>query len=625
MTIAAAMLLFASAALPAAGSPGRVSLGASRAPYARPGDFVRPAGAGEIVDFQLYLGLRDRGAAEALLASVSDPSSSDYGRYLTPEQFRSRFSPSDAAVAAARSWLEAEGFSVGAVPANHLVVPARGTVREVERAFGVHLNHYRVNGVVLRAPSSAPSIPASLSGIVHGVLGLAQSFVHRASVPPAPPPPAYRVAKPCSAYWAEKIATDQPPAYGQSQPYAPCGYTPAQLQGAYGTAEAIAVGNDGSGVTVAIIDAYASPTIQQDLDAYSARYGLPQLTIQQITVPIRRGSVANQQGWYGEETLDIEAVHSMAPGASILYWGAASNSNNDMRDSMIDIVDNARAQIVSNSYGNWGEQLPPVAIKADDDVYIQAGVEGIGLYFSSGDYGDEIAALGYRTVDWPASSTHVTAVGGTSLAVGAQNDYLFETGWGSASSSRIRNHWDPPIPGEYVYGSGGGTSFIFDTPSYQLGVVPTQLSGFWGRSNRVVPDISAVGDPNTGFVVGQTQVFPNGDVRYAEYRVGGTSLSCPLIAGIMALADQGAGAAHGFANPALYALARTSAVRDIVNPASTVAVVRPNYVNGVSAKDGIYYVLRTMNFTGSLHTIPGYDDVTGIGSPNGEAFLTALS
>ncbi|HEX7463762.1 MAG TPA: serine protease, partial [Actinomycetota bacterium] len=138
-------------------------------------------------------------------------------------------------------------------------------------------------------------------------------------------------------------------------------------------------------------------------------------------------------------------------------------------------------------------------------------------------------------------------------------------------------------------------------------------------------DISAVGDPNTGFKVGETQTFPNGSVRYAEYRVGGTSLSCPLVAGIMALADQGAAMAHGFANPALYALAGTSAVRDIVDPTSTVAVVRSNYVNSVNLRDGLYYVLRTMNFTGLLHTIPGFDDVTGIGSPNGEAFLTALS
>ena len=181
-------------------------------------------------------------------------------------------------------------------------------------------------------------------------------------------------------------------------------------------------------------------------------------------------------------------------------------------------------------------------------------------------------------------------------------------------------------PGSFVYGSGGGTSMLFPEPSYQQGVVPASLSGYWGIGfdNRVVPDIATVGDPNTGMLVGETQIFPKGSARYGEYRIGGTSLSCPLMAGIMALADQRAGTPHGFANPALYALAGTGAVRDIVDPATTMAVVRANYVNDVNAKQGVYYVLRSLNQTGTLQTIPGYDDVTGIGSPNGEAFLQAL-
>jgi subtilase family serine protease len=624
-TVAVFALFLVSAALPAAGSPRRLSLRGSAAPYARSGNLVRAARARETVDFELYLGLRDRAGAESFLASVSDPSSPEYGHYLTPDQFRARFSRPDADVEVARSWLQSQGFTVGAVPADHLVVPARGTVSQVERAFGVHLNYYRNKGQTLRAPASAPSIPVSLAGVVRGVLGLAESFVHPADVPPAPPPPAFRNAGPCSLYWGEKVATDHPAAYGQSQPYAPCGYTPAQMQGAYGIADAIAAGHDGTGVTVAIIDAYASPTIQEDLDTYSAKHGLPQLTITQITLPPSRGSLANQQGWYGEETLDVEAVHSMAPGASILYSGSASNSDKDMRDSMIDIVDNRRAQIISNSYGDIGEQIPPANMKADDDVYIQAGAEGIGLYFSSGDEGDEVASLGYRTVDWPSSSLYVTAVGGTSLAVGAANDYLFETGWGTAVTTQVKNGWKPAPPGAYRYGGGGGTSFIFDQPSWQVGVVPTSLSTYWGRNNRVEPDISTDGDPTTGFLVGEAQTFPNGKVKYAESRVGGTSLSCPLFAGIMAIADQMGGIAHGFANPALYALAGTSAVRDVVDPPTTVAAVRPDYLNYVNAKDGIFYTLRTMNFTGTLDVTTGYDDVTGIGSPNGDAFLTALS
>ena len=150
-------------------------------------------------------------------------------------------------------------------------------------------------------------------------------------------------------------------------------------------------------------------------------------------------------------------------------------------------------------------------------------------------------------------------------------------------------------------------------------------SSVTGVANRVEPDIAMVGDPTTGMLVGETQTFPDGSVRYGEYRLGGTSLSSPLFAGFMALADDAAGFSHGFANPVLYALNGTDALRDIVNPRVTIAVVRTNFNNGVDSKGGISYSLRTMNQTGSLHARVGYDDATGIGSPNGQNFLDALS
>jgi subtilase family serine protease len=134
-----------------------------------------------------------------------------------------------------------------------------------------------------------------------------------------------------------------------------------------------------------------------------------------------------------------------------------------------------------------------------------------------------------------------------------------------------------------------------------------------GRTGRAVPDVSANADPNTGYLIGETQTFPDGTVKYSEYRLGGTSLACPLVAGIMALADQSLGKPHGFANPVFYS--HPGAFTDVVSPASTVAVVRTNYVNSIDASGGLSYVLRTANQTLSLHTTPGYDDVTGLGSP----------
>jgi len=167
-------------------------------------------------------------------------------------------------------------------------------------------------------------------------------------------------------------------------------------------------------------------------------------------------------------------------------------------------------------------------------------------------------------------------------------------------------------------------SRIFAEPSYQQGVVPSSVFTAQGRTGRAVPDVAANADPNTGYLIGETQTFPDGSVRYSEYRLGGTSLSCPLIAGIMALANHAAGHSLGFANPVLYRLAGSSAFTDVVNPASTVAMVRANYVNDVDASGGLSYVLRTANQTLSLKTTPGYDDVTGLGSPAG-AFLAKVA
>ena len=591
-----------------------------------------PAG---FVGFRLYLGWRNAGAAEAQARAVSDRLSTSYRNYLTPAEFRRAFAPSQADVNAVRAWLQSQGFSVNYVPTNNHYVSAEGTVAQVESAFHTTLNMYAVKGLTLRAPAIATSVPDSLAGIAVSVLGIDQSsqLVHTDRAD-APPSAAFVNAPPCSAYWAEQLAVGIPNPYGAgSLPYAPCGYTPAQLQGAYGVGAAIAGGNDGSGQTVAIIDAYASPTIVSDVNTYSSLHGLPLLganQFRQVVAPgtyrhPERGLVQDPQGWYGEETLDVEAVHSMAPGANIVYVGAANNFQ-DLDAALNHVVDRGLAQIVTNSYGFATELLPPGYVKPYNDTLIQAALEGIGVYFSSGDDGDEIENIGFRSVDWPAASPWVTAVGGTSLAVSAANNYLFETGWGTKRSTLTAGAWDPTPPGVFLYGSGGGTSRLFAQPAYQAGVVPNAIANYFGTTpHRAVPDVAMVGDPNTGMLVGQTQTFPDGTVKYSEYRVAGTSLSSPLFAGVMALADQLAGHAHGFANPALYAAAGSSAYRDVTDPASTVAVVRVDYINGVDTADGTRITLRTMNQTGTLHTRTGYDDVTGVGSPNGLAFLAALN
>jgi subtilase family serine protease len=221
-------------------------------------------------------------------------------------------------------------------------------------------------------------------------------------------------------------------------------------------------------------------------------------------------------------------------------------------------------------------------------------------------------------------------VGGTSLAVDAGGDYLFETGWETGSSNLAKGVWAPTPPGKYTSGSGGGTSRIFTQPWYQADVVPNSIAtanGARPRLMRAVPDVAAIADPNTGYLVGQTQAFPDGTSKYNEYRSGGTSLSSPVFAGLVAIAQQAAGHDLGFANPLLYSEAGTPAYHDIVKPAAPIAVVRNNYKNNVNPAGGSFVSLRTLGFDSRLtiHVRRGYDDVTGIGSPNGDVWLEALS
>jgi len=588
------------------------------------------------VDFRVYLPWKGGDAAEQLATAVSTPGSAQYGKFLTPAQFRQQFAPDQASVKTVSDWLTSQGFKVSGTPDNKKYVEATGTVAQAASAFQTSFGEYSVDGQTLRANASALAVPAALSG-VEAVVGLDESQA-LATDDAAPPPPAvYKNAQPCSAYWGEKTVQNTPTPDGTKLPdspsaFAPCGYAGKQLQGAYGMTSAIASGDDGKGVTVGIIDAYASPTIESDVETYSQAHGLPSIKghFSQVVAPGTYNRSANKKqdpaGWAGEESLDVEAVHTMAPGADIVYIGAPNNYR-DLDAIMNKVVDHHLADIVTNSYGYGGETLPNGYIKPQLDTQVQAAAEGISLLFSSGDNGDETGGVAGATPtpDWPASSPYVTAVGGTSLGVTSSDSRQFELGWETGKSSLSNGAWSTPA---YLYGAGGGTSRLFAQPSYQAGVVPSSISQTYGGSPmRAVPDVSALADPNTGMAVGETQTLPDGSAAYSEYRIGGTSLASPLYAGMLALAAQRAGHTFGLANPALYAAAPASYDITTADKAAYPGTVRSDYVNGFDASGGYTYSARWFDDDAPLtiHVRNAYDDVTGVGSPNGQAWLAAVA
>ncbi|MGZ4459620.1 MAG: S53 family peptidase [Nocardioidaceae bacterium] len=641
--VASATLIVSTAGVSAASSSGGSSgtrLAGSRPGWAVAANRVGAAAGSSPVDFKVMLAWRGGNAAASYALNASTRGNALSGKFLTPAQFRTQFAPSGADVTAVKSWLRSQGFTVRYVPGNNKYVEASGTVNQAARAFATKFSEYKVSGLTLRSNDSALLVPSSLHH-VEAVTGLDQSdaLIQNHSQLPT----VFKNATPCSTYWGEKtVAQDTPSGVtlpADPQDFAPCGYAGSQLQGAYGLKSTIAGGNDGSGVTVAVIDAYASSTVLSDLNTYSAAHGLPTMSsgqFREVVAPGTYNRPSNPQndpaGWSGEETLDVEAVHTMAPGANIVYAGSPNNRQ-DMNAALNHVVDRHLADIITNSYGFPTEALPPGFIKSTNDILIQAAATGISVFFSSGDSGDHTggnpANAAKATPDWPASSPWVTAVGGTSLGVTQQDTRQFELGWETGKSTLAGTTtapaWSAP---KYQYGSGGGTSRLFAQPAYQAGVVPTTISQKYGSTPmRAVPDVSAVGDPTTGMLVGQTQLFPDGSAQYSEYRIGGTSLSSPLYAGMFALAVQKAGHEFGLANPALYAA--QSVTYDITKTdlATYDGAVRPDFVNGFDASNGVNYTARWFDFdTGlTIHVAPNYDDVTGIGSPQGSGWLSAVS
>jgi subtilase family serine protease len=661
-----------------AGQPHRITLRGSSVPAKERAHSVGAVAPKSKVSFDLVLKLRNASGAAAFVRAVSKPGSREFHHYLTDAKWVAKYGATHSEVAKAESWLRANHFTITSVPKDRLYVSTTGTALRVERTFGVTLGYYMVTGHKVRLANGALSIPASMSGIVSGAAGvnesvatpeLAQTGASKAAAKPdqEPAPPAgFRNPQPCSKYWGQKIDTADSSSlyapYTGPLPYDICGYKPAQIRGAYGIAHSVATGIDGKGVTLAIVDAYDSPTLLSDAQLYFKLNdpSHPLSSSQFTNIPpatVDDEAECGGSGWYDEQALDVESSHTMAPGAHIQFVGAQ-----DCLDSSLLAAENTAissgASVVSNS---WGDTLgdvfeDPATRTAFDDTFLVADATGVSVLFSTGDEGDNFADYGIAAPDYPAASPFITAVGGTALEIGATNSRLAEYGWSTAkqvlctpaTTTSCGSATTPTGQLAYQEGAGGGTSYYYTQPYFQAPVVPSALALrnealFGPVPLRVIPDIAMDADPNTGFLIGLTQTFPDG-TYYDQFKEGGTSLATPLLAGVIADVNQKAGIPLGFLNPVLYkAYTRTpSAFFDVVAPTNPLAtaVIRVDYTNSVSSADGYIVSLRTINYAGpetycdgtgncatrdvTLTTTPGFDSLTGLGSV-GPRFIATLS
>ncbi|MGO9724116.1 MAG: protease pro-enzyme activation domain-containing protein [Streptosporangiaceae bacterium] len=613
--------------------------------------------AGSTVSTQVYLTGRNPAGLAAFAAAVSDPASPDYQHYLTAAQQQAEFGPTTAQLRAVDSWLTGAGLKITASTEQYVTVS--GTASAIGRAFSTQLRNYALAGHVYYAPSAEASVPASVSTAVLGVSGLtnAPRGARPASVPttaagrsatPAKSP--YIGLSPCATYWGQKTPAHLPKAYGRHNPDPVCGYTPNQIRDAYGVASTPYTGKH---VTVAVVDAYGSSTILKDTNTFDRDNKFPEFAKGQFSEIVTPGDWTNESacggpaGWLPEESLDVQSVHTMAPGAHVLYVGANSCFDSDFLAAFANIIDHHLASIVTNS---WDEDLydstgnePVASIKAYTQAFEEGATEGIGFYFASGDCSTDAPSIVQHglncdihssdpQVTFPASDPWATAVGASAIGIGAHNNYLFETGMGDDEATLLSGRTWSHLPGTFLFGAGGGTSNYFTQPHYQAAVVPSALSHTLlthqhsAKAMRVVPDVAMEGDLFAATMVGFTQQLPNGTTGFGEAGYGGTSVATPLFAGVQADAQQAQHKLVGFANPEIYLRYRehgTADFRDITDHpgGQTFATAINGGISGGVQQGQLF----TLGKDYTLVAQRGYDNVTGVGSPTAGYILSFRS
>jgi subtilase family serine protease len=606
-----------------------------------------------------------------------DRNSPNYHHFLTLKQYKERFAPRAEDMAVVQQHLAAHNLQVVATDKLNHYVTARGTIADVERATGVQINRVLLNGEEHRMPNREAVLPEAVGQKVYAVQGLTdasyQNYLAQQINPdtgnPVPPTPLSHVGPaeqffnanclrgtqtedfkttpggPYGIYSGARYGTniaDGPP----NLPY--CGYTAPQVDKAYNLTPLYKQKLDGTGQTIAIVDAYGSNTITSDANLFAEINGLPALTSNNFTIIYPEGTTTCgtaciNGNWEIETTLDVEWSHSVAPGADIALLLAADNSFTNLDLSVLYAIETELAPVISNSYGIGEIELEdffPSELTVENNLNETGAALGVSVNFSTGDSGDFSVALGVTTVSMPAASPYATGVGGTSLFLNPDHSMKLQTGWGN-NETRIASYAPnppviPPLQLGFIYGAGGGASGVWPKPAFQ-----SSLPG----SNRLLPDVSFLADPYTGVELVMTDPSSGEAEIFVE---GGTSLACPMFSALWAISTQAADAWMGQAAASLYSLP-ADAITDVVaadgpdnvtgttkippNPAvfeSADSLAAPlenttEYVstlfNGLSTR---WYVL-TFGTDTSLTTGPGWDNVTGVGTPNGANFVAAFT
>jgi subtilase family serine protease len=526
--------------------------------------------------FDLALAQTDPSALTSFIASLSNTASPNYHHFLTPGQYAARFGASSSTVHVVERYFSSYGFRIGALSAGRDILHVTGTTSEIARAFDAPVETVRLSTGALDAHfTSDASLPSSLAHDVTAVAGL-DSVVPESTNVMASHTSAKTVATPTACPAAGSSTGTTPNSVG--------GYTVQQQAALYGFSGAWAAGDTGVGQTVGVYELATYDA--SDVQTFFNCYGLtPSVTSVNVDGGPTNSDNANNAP--DEATLDVEETAALAPGATIeVYQG--TNNNSGPTDTYTQMASNDTATIITTSWGICEAQTDGSA-QAEQTIFQEMAAQGQTVVAAAGDDGssdceDTSAPSSAAAVDDPASQPYVTAVGGLDVA---NIDPLNESVWNDNCTQSDCG------------AGGGGQSSLWSRPSWQ--VAPGINTA--ADTKRMVPDLSVMGDPATGFIqyyTGTGSGFCRHSCSGGWGAIGGTSIGAPLVSDLIAVAAQACGVPRlGFVNPSLYAMATTG------------------FVDVTTGNNDLYNI-------GEYSAGPGYDMASGLGTPNGAAFLSGL-
>ncbi len=518
--------------------------------------------------FDIALAEPHPAALTAFIAQLTDPASANYRHFLTTAQFAARFGARADVVNAVRSYFTSFHLRVGALSRGRIILPVSGSTTDIARAFSASVVTVRTGERLAAQLVTPATLPAPIAHDVRAVAGLSTVVTpHALSLT------RHLVGHATAPTSCSNATGGQSPS--ATTPNSLSGYTAQQQARLYGLDTAWANGFTGAGQTIAVYElANYSPS---DVSTYETCYGLSPTF---LNVKVDGGAT----GAYSDEaTLDVEEASVLAPGATIAVYTAPNNSAGPI-DAYQRIADDNIASVVTTSWGTC-EQDPSGAVNAEQAIFEQMAAQGQTVVAASGDNGSSDCngiSNNAPAVDDPASQPLVTGVGGLTVnSIAPLNETVWNSGSGAGGGA-----------------SGGGVSSLWSRPSWQSapGIPP-------GESMRLVPDLSVMADPSTGFIQyftgrGVTDCGTNCGAGWSS--IGGTSIGAPLVSALVAVAADQCGVNRlGLINPALYAMATTG------------------YNDVTTGNNDIFGV-------GVYNAGPGYDMASGLGSPNATTFMNGL-